>query len=1709
MKIQVCRNKKLIILPFFIAICLLNSPVIRAQETLMATYSSGDLPLDYNGLYNDCSGEISITLPSGGFYEVTGIDVEYSIEAVGEPFYGFINEQNSRIYFTNESSAESWFQGSGFEPGTQEYSRSEVDIANGVYSGGTELIFQLQAYRTYGFDDTDCNTDYQKILNNTWEITVHYQEAEEITCPKPSGLSADNITTEAANLSWTENGSALEWEVKHGEKGFDAESEGNTIPDLTNTSTNLTGLDEGTEYDFYVRAICGTDDLSDWAGPYEFQTDFEPISNDECSGAIAIDIGDSKNGTTQGATTTISNCSSGKEVWYTLEGNGNPVKVQMETSDIDGVLVLFQGTSCSGKSEVSCHDNVFTKGGESFTFNSENGTTYYLSVGDYQGAYEGSFTLNLTAGCGPVDNFQVSDYPDANSVTLSWTEQSTGTELEIKYGPVGFNVNSGGTSVPDVTGSSHTLTGLTADTQYDVYIRSVCDDEEYGDWSYVFAETITDPIDNDLCSNAISINCGSSYSDQQLKGATVSFPYPQELAACVSSTEGGIWYKYTNSGSTKEVKLDFDNYDNSDSPLADFDLNVSIVAGSNCNFDATVSCYSIDKLNNDPVVFTAYGGEMYYIYISYDQGRSTQNVTFDMDVSCGDYGTTNYRDICAEASTLSCGYPTSWDTERTTDNLDDAICDIGRGVWYQFEGTGDHLTIDIKNDETSDDLDFNGYLAKGTCSGLNKIICLKKDGDENYSFDSESGVQYYLYVGIQGNESYETGEVEVELNCSSCPPIELLNYNDDTDREIRISWYYQPDFTDWIIKYGEEGFDPDTEGITVSPSQVDESSLNQGIYYLLINGLTPNTEYEIYIKPDCNESEGEWEKIKVRTSSQPSISDANCTDRLFTDTGGKEGDYSEFEDYAVRYSGNDPYVLFIKADIDENSIYGCEDFLSIYNGNSFESNTINSGDGSPYWCADNLTGELFHGSTGDLTFKFHSGNYTDGFGWEALVACDGNFTKTDDKDECLSSETVDVGYGGYAEWHHLYNNDGILIASIQPLEGTVGNVTASAFVSSENRELDDYTPYLDRSFNINTTSNGTAKIRLYFTSSEANNLISRSSETSAISDFTIIRTEQSCGEALNSCRIEYKITGNGTLANTPYVEMETSSYGAFYIVAKDEGELDIPVNDTTLILDENGMASVMTNEIVTGLSGNCHVKNFDVSPLTFDCEDLGDNEVTITVTTNDDHTIIKKANIRILDHIPPEFTSTPDPTVLINNPGDVPAIFPIGYEDNCSAEINFEEIQTDVECGFNILRKWTITDPSGNAAAFEQTIIYDGELKQDLTPVAEHMIGLTSGDTLHIIDCLPFEILGSDLNAGRDPNANIRTNLYRLELPSEEDSSEHGLMSLFEYEYMVTNECGQSYSFTYYLALYDLDPPVFRSFPNDITISSWKELPPVDDQVEIIDICNSVKWDTVYSIPQLAPLSGDTISLIRRWIAIDPSGNIGYRDQYININGSSRSDFGEIKLSIGKEHDIQNARFIQGAGTNEIPVKLMKYNPLDSLDLIDSLTTDNWHGQKGRIFFSPLQEGIYQLEINLPDGFSVRQPSVFSSAGFLDSLTIIGDTVADLGLITLVPIPAVEDSLTVNVDSGISTLPTPPLIGSKRITSKIYPNPSNGIFRIEVDSKNSVEYSIWDLSGRFIRKGSFESQTNINISSVPRGVYTIQLTVQGERLSVEKLVKME
>lgn len=106
--------------------------------------------------------------------------------------------------------------------------------------------------------------------SNTQFIYIDDFVWEEIPpCPSPYNLEVNSIGLTEAELSWTDPAGS-DWDIEWGTAGFTQGT--GTIVSTSNNPYLLTGLTQGTSYEFYVRADCGGGVFGNWVGPFEFET---------------------------------------------------------------------------------------------------------------------------------------------------------------------------------------------------------------------------------------------------------------------------------------------------------------------------------------------------------------------------------------------------------------------------------------------------------------------------------------------------------------------------------------------------------------------------------------------------------------------------------------------------------------------------------------------------------------------------------------------------------------------------------------------------------------------------------------------------------------------------------------------------------------------------------------------------------------------------------------------------------------------------------------------------------------------------------------------------------------------------------------------------------------------------------------------------------------------------------------------------------------------------------------------------------------------------------------------------------------------------------------------------------------------------------------------------------------------------------------------
>ena len=145
----------------------------------------------------------------------------------------------------------------------------------------------------------------------------------------------------------------------------------------------------------------------------------------------------------------------------------------------------------------------------------------------------------------------------------------------------------------------------------------------------------------------------------------------------------------------------------------------------------------------------------------------------------------------------------------------------------------------------------------------------------------------------------------------------------------------------------------------------------------------------------------------------------------------------------------------------------------------------------------------------------------------------------------------------------------------------------------------------------------------------------------------------------------------------------------------------VVVMDTTVYLNNNGTVSIDDSYVVDATADNCGVNTITVVPNSFDCNDVGPNTVTVTVTDASGNSVQKTVTVTVRDTIAPTFDEN-DTTIYVDNNGNATANegdVSGNYQDNCSPDnvsMNRSASYSCTDLGVNQVLV-TLTDVNGNS----------------------------------------------------------------------------------------------------------------------------------------------------------------------------------------------------------------------------------------------------------------------------------------------------------------------------------------------------------------------------------------------------------------------------
>ncbi len=297
---------------------------------------------------------------------------------------------------------------------------SGYKISIGTTPGGTEVVNNVNvgastSYSVLATNALQLNTTYYVSItptNSLGDATgctgSSFTTTSVLPCPTVNspGLNATGVPLKPT-IKWTSVTGATGYKLSLGTTSGGTEILNNVDLGNVTTYTLASALAPNTTYYYTVNSYNGSSSSASCT-VRSFTTGPAAAVNDECSGAIQATLPYSAV-VTDGAGTTsggfVTGCSTNNDgLWYKFTGNGGPITVAITgvQSTFDPKLAVYTG-SCGAFTCQGSADAGVNGGGETYTFTSVAGTTYYVNVGHWSGSTdspEGNFTIAITTSLG-------------------------------------------------------------------------------------------------------------------------------------------------------------------------------------------------------------------------------------------------------------------------------------------------------------------------------------------------------------------------------------------------------------------------------------------------------------------------------------------------------------------------------------------------------------------------------------------------------------------------------------------------------------------------------------------------------------------------------------------------------------------------------------------------------------------------------------------------------------------------------------------------------------------------------------------------------------------------------------------------------------------------------------------------------------------------------------------------------------------------------------------------------------------------------------------------------------------------------------------------------------------------------------------------------------------------------------------------------------
>ena len=842
------------------------------------TYTSSDRPYcNSSGAY---AGAASLYFYAGttGTYNIAimpMIDESIPVNTLAATFMYKATNASDRLVvgvMTNPTDASTFVAIDTIRPATSYTTWVEREVIFASYTGNGQYIAFKNAYTT--------TTAYAYIDNLVIDVIP--------TCPKPSQIHVVSTTTSSIELGWTENGTAGEWEIEYGPAGFTQGT--GTIEDATDNPYTITGLNASTSYDFYIRAVCGTDDYSNPTPVYTAATqcaaiDFLPYTENfdvYGTGTTAYPLCWSKNNTYTSspnmpyinsthyagvgslyfytATSGTFNIAITPEFDASIPVNTLQATFMYRASNSTDKLIVGVMTNPNDASTFVPVDTITPASTASTWVEKEVAFSQYTGSGQYI-AFMNAYTtsscytyidnlyINLIPTCPKPNHLAVTDVT-VSTVTLDWQPVGGENSWEIAYGEIGFDPDGATATVVSANTHPFTVQGLTDATSYQFYVRAFCSASDQSYWVSQPANATT------LCDGAVSLPytqdfegyVGTVYNDPNGIAPACWTTYSTNATYGAPHITGSGSYHYVNSGTNSMVFTCNSSGTTAYAALPTFDQPLNTLS---LNFWRAMENISYGELTVGYVTSLTDFDNSYVVVATIPNVGSTSGDTISVNFT--ETGIPAAGNICfrwyKDGTFYSCCID---DISVTSDGSAPVVTDptVATNAVTSITQTSATLNATITN-PSGVTITAKGFEWRANSESSYTQIAGTGTGNtftaNLTTLIANTDYTYKAFITFNGTTVYGD-EMTFTTSATPVDPCDIptnLQVSNISQNSATMTWTAGGSETAWKVGYK-----------LASASQWQEATVQQTSY--LIEGLTSNTTYSVRVKAICatdNESD--------------------------------------------------------------------------------------------------------------------------------------------------------------------------------------------------------------------------------------------------------------------------------------------------------------------------------------------------------------------------------------------------------------------------------------------------------------------------------------------------------------------------------------------------------------------------------------------------------------------------------------------------------------------------------------------------------------------------------------------------------------------------------------------------------------------------------------------------------------------------------------